>query len=92
MKKKIYALIMIIPIVFLVTVFSVGKVAGIYADVPVTGIRIVTQSENGIISVDGRNTSPSNLSHRLSPKARKTRTIHSKYRALTTMKPPTDLK
>lgn len=52
MKKKIYALIMIIPIVFLVTVFSVGKVAGIYADVPVTGIRIVTQSEDGIISVD----------------------------------------
>lgn len=52
MKKKIYALIMIIPIVFLVTVFSVGKVAGIYADVPVTGIRILTQSEDGIISVD----------------------------------------
>lgn len=52
MKKKILALIMIIPIVFLIAVFSVGKTAGIYADVPVTGIRITTQSEDGIIHVD----------------------------------------
>ena len=39
MKKKIIALIMIIPIVFLIALFSVGKAAGVYADIPVTGTR-----------------------------------------------------
>ena len=71
MKKKIYALIMIIPIVFLVTVFSVGKVAGIYADVPVTGIRIVTQSENGIISVDVAEYEPIELVAQVEPESAK---------------------
>lgn len=71
MKKKIYALIMIIPIVFLVTVFSVGKVAGIYADVPVTGIRIVTQSENGIISVDVAEYKPIELVAQVEPESAK---------------------
>ena len=42
MKKKIIALIMIIPIVFLIALFSVGKAAGVYADIPVTGIQITT--------------------------------------------------
>lgn len=71
MKKKLYALIMIIPIVFLVTVFSVGKVAGIYADVPVTGIRIVTQSENGIISVDVAEYKPIELVAQVEPESAK---------------------
>lgn len=52
MKKKIIALIMIIPIVFLIALFSVGKVAGVYADIPVTGIQITTQNEDGFIDVD----------------------------------------
>lgn len=52
MKKKIIALIMIIPIVFLIALFSVGKVAGVYADIPVTGIQITTQNEYGFIDVD----------------------------------------
>lgn len=52
MKKKIIALIMIIPIVFLIALFSVGKAAGVYADIPVTGIQITTQNEDGIIDVD----------------------------------------
>lgn len=52
MKKKIIALIMIIPIVFLIALFSVGKAAGVYADIPVTGIQITTQNENGFIDVD----------------------------------------
>lgn len=52
MKKKIYALIMIIPIVFLIALFSVGKAAGVYADIPVTGIQITTQNEDGFIDVD----------------------------------------
>lgn len=71
MKKKLYALIMIIPIVFLVTVFSVGKVAGIYADVPVTGIRIVTQSEDGIISVDVAEYKPIELVAQVEPESAK---------------------
>lgn len=52
MKKKIIALIMIIPIVFLIALFSVGKEAGVYADIPVTGIQITTQNEDGFIDVD----------------------------------------
>lgn len=52
MKKKIIALIMIIPIVFLIALFSVGKAAGVYADISVTGIQITTQNEDGFIDVD----------------------------------------
>ena len=52
MKKKIIALIMIISIVFLIALFSVGKAAGVYADIPVTGIQITTQNEDGFIDVD----------------------------------------
>lgn len=52
MKKKIIALIMIIPIVFLIALFSVGKAAGVYADIPVTGIQITTQNEDAFIDVD----------------------------------------
>lgn len=52
MKKKIIALIMIIPIVFLIALFSVGKAAGVYEDIPVTGIQITTQNEDGFIDVD----------------------------------------
>ena len=43
---------MIIPIVFLIALFSVGKEAGVYADIPVTGIQITTQNEDGFIDVD----------------------------------------
>ena len=43
---------MIIPIVFLIVLFSVGKAAGVYADIPVTGIQITTQNEDGFIDVD----------------------------------------
>ena len=43
---------MIIPIVFLIALFSVGKAAGVYADIPVTGIKITTQNEDGFIDGD----------------------------------------
>lgn len=71
MKKKILALIMIIPIVFLIAVFSVGKTAGIYADVPVTGIRITTQSEDGIIHVDVADYNPIELVAQVEPESAK---------------------
>jgi|GEM_PF-454117 len=52
MKKKVIALIMIIPLIFLITIFSVGKVASILADIPVSGIKITTQSDEGFIYLD----------------------------------------
>ena len=63
MKKKVIALIMIIPLVFLITIFSVGKVASILADIPVSGIKITTQSDEGFIYLDMAkyNASPDNF-------------------------------
>ena len=52
MKKKVIALIMIIPLIFLITIFSVGAVASIYADIPVSGIKITTQNDEGFIYLD----------------------------------------
>ena len=52
MKNKVIALIMIIPILFLVTIFSLGKVAGFFVDIPVSGINIVTQNQDGFIVID----------------------------------------
>ncbi len=52
MKKKVIALIMIIPLIFLITLFSVGTVASILGDIPVSGIKITTQNENGFINLD----------------------------------------
>ncbi len=52
MKKKVIALIMIIPLIFLITLFSVGGVASILADIPVSGIKITTQTDEGFIYLD----------------------------------------
>ncbi|MBQ8177980.1 MAG: hypothetical protein IJ033_02190 [Clostridia bacterium] len=52
MKKKVIALIMIIPLIFLITLFSVGEVASILADIPVSGIKITTQTDEGFIYLD----------------------------------------
>lgn len=52
MKKKVIALILIIPLIFLCTIFSVGQVASILADIPVSGIKITTQSDEGFIHLD----------------------------------------
>ena len=52
MKKKIIALILIIPLLFLVTLFSVSKVASILTDIPASGIKITTQTDNGFIYLD----------------------------------------
>lgn len=52
MKKKVIALIMIIPLIFLITLFSVGQVASILADIPVSGIKITTQTDEGFIYLD----------------------------------------
>lgn len=52
MKKKVMALALILPLVFMITLFSIGRVAGVYADIPVSGIRITSQHDNGFINVD----------------------------------------
>ncbi|MDY4082767.1 MAG: hypothetical protein SOY25_00695 [Eubacteriales bacterium] len=52
MKNKVIALIMIIPILLLITLFSVGKLASLYVDIPVTGINITTQNQDGFINLD----------------------------------------
>ena len=105
MKKKIIALIMIIPIVFLIALFSVGKAAGVYADIPVTGIQITTQNEDGFIDVDVADydpiaflaqVQPVNARSRIflipCPSTQGIRNIRLKYRASAATKPPTDLK
>ncbi|MBO5776482.1 MAG: hypothetical protein J6R35_03820, partial [Clostridia bacterium] len=52
MKKKVIALIMIIPLIFLITIFSVGQVASKLAKVPASGIKITTQTDEGFINLD----------------------------------------
>lgn len=52
MKKKVMLLIMFIPLVFMLTIYSVTKVVGVFVDVPVSGISITTQNTDGIISID----------------------------------------
>ena len=52
MKRKVIALILIIPLIFLSTLFSVGQVASILAAVPVSGIEITTQTDDGFIYLD----------------------------------------
>lgn len=52
MKKKIMLLIAIIPLVFMLTIFSVGKVVSVVVSIPVSGIKITTQNDEGMISLD----------------------------------------
>lgn len=52
MKNKIILLIMIIPILFMVVIYGVGKTISVVVDIPVSGIQIVSQNENGLINLD----------------------------------------
>ena len=52
MKKKIMLLIAIIPLVFMLTIFSVGKAVSVIVSIPVSGIKITTQNDDGVISLD----------------------------------------
>lgn len=52
MKKKIMALMIFIPLMLMLTIFSVGKAVSVVVDIPVSGIRIITQSADGILSLD----------------------------------------
>lgn len=52
MKNKIILLIMIIPILFMLVIYGVGKTISVVVDIPVSGIQIVSQNENGLINLD----------------------------------------
>ncbi len=52
MKQKVLALVMIVPLIFMIALFSVGKVASIFVDIPASGISITTQTQDGFIDVD----------------------------------------
>ncbi len=52
MKNKVILLIMIIPLIFMLVIYGVGKTISVVVDIPVSGIQIVSQSEEGLISLD----------------------------------------
>lgn len=60
MKKKIILLIIIIPLVFMLTLFTVGKAVSVVMRVPVSGIKILTESSDGLITLDIAKTSSGN--------------------------------
>jgi len=52
MKRNIILLMMCIPLLFMLTIFSIGKAVSIVTDIPVSGIKILTQNDDGLISLD----------------------------------------
>lgn len=52
MKNKIILLIMIIPLLFMLVVYGVGKTISVVVDIPVSGIQITSQHEDGLLSLD----------------------------------------
>lgn len=73
MKRKIMLLMMIIPLVLIVTIMTVGKTVGVVTDVPAAGIRITTQNDDGIISVDMANYSDVYITAEVLPVSAKNR-------------------
>ncbi len=52
MKKIITALMIVLPLVFLIALFAVTSVASVKADIPASSIRIGNKGDNGIFSFD----------------------------------------
>lgn len=52
MKKTIIFLILIIPLLLVVSLFSIGKAASLSFDIPVSGINIITQTKDGFLDLD----------------------------------------
>ncbi|NCA66744.1 MAG: hypothetical protein EOM87_01625 [Clostridia bacterium] len=55
MKKRIMALMLFLPIMLMLTIFTVTKTVGIIVEIPASGIHITTQTEDGILSLDMAN-------------------------------------
>ena len=51
MKKLVTALIIVLPLVFLIAVFAVTNIAKISTDIPATGINITNKGDNGVFDI-----------------------------------------
>lgn len=52
MKKLVTALIIVLPLVFLIAVFTVTNIAKISTDIPATGINITNKGDDGVFAFD----------------------------------------
>lgn len=52
MKRKILALMLVIPLLFIFAVYGVTRAARIDVDVPVNGIKIINSTQNGVLAYD----------------------------------------
>lgn len=52
MKRKILALMLVIPLLFIFAVYGVTRAARIDVDVPVNGIKITNNTQNGVLAYD----------------------------------------
>ena len=52
MKKKIVALIMVVPLILMLTIFAISKTVAISVDVPVESIEITSQTDDGLLLRD----------------------------------------
>lgn len=52
MKKLVTALIIVLPLVFLIAVFTVTNIAKISTDIPATSINITNKGDNGVFAFD----------------------------------------
>lgn len=58
MKKTVTALMVILPLVFLIALFAITSATSVSADIPVSGITINNKGDNGIFSFDIANYQP----------------------------------
>lgn len=52
MKKKVMLLLVLLPIIFMIAIFSITKAVSITVAVPVSGIHITTQNDEGFINLN----------------------------------------
>lgn len=61
MKKKVILLIIILPLIFMLTLFTIGAAVSVIIAVPVSGIEITTASAEGVLTIDISDYDPLNL-------------------------------
>lgn len=61
MKKKVILLIIILPLIFILTLFTIGAAVSVIIAVPVSGIEITTASAEGVLTIDISDYDPLNL-------------------------------
>lgn len=52
MKKKVMLLIIILPLIFMLTLFTIGVAVAVIIKVPVSGIVIATPTKDGVLTID----------------------------------------